>query len=440
MIELHRIDELLNVLKQLPPMSDENKEKLHKKFRLEFSYNSNHLEGNTLTYGETERLLLFDDTQGNHSLREYEEMKGSDIAYRLVNEWAQETERPLTESMIKNLNEIILVRPFWKDAITPDGQTTRRLIKVGDYKDHPNSVRLQNGEIFHYANPLDTPILMGELVEWYNKEVSKNELPHVIIAALLHYEFVRIHPFDDGNGRIARLIMNYSLIKHGLPPIVLKSHEKGEYLTALHRADTGDRSAFTTHIASQLIWSLELCIKAAKGQSIDEPGDFEKRLKQLQNRLQIGNEEVSIKRSINAIRDIYDKSICLLLLAISSRLKQVESFFGTRYDLIGTPTNIIFNLSDSNFNSRMEEYLSSGERHFFYYQVSLHDARGKDKSPSVEATLKFYFHQNNYQISSESTINLDKLYSNQLNEDDIDTISEKFALEILEQVERIFEK
>jgi Fic family protein len=87
-------------------------------------------------------LLLFDDTKGNHTLREYEEMKAHDVAWQLVEEWAKDAERPLTEQNIKNLNEVILVRPFWKEAITSDGQATRRQIKVGDYKAHPNSVRL----------------------------------------------------------------------------------------------------------------------------------------------------------------------------------------------------------------------------------------------------------------------------------------------------------
>ena len=141
------VDKLTDELKALQPLKGEYQEKLDKKFRLEFSYNSNHLEGNTLTYGETELLLIFDETKGNHPLREYEEMKAHDVAYKLIEEWAKETERPLTEQHIKNLNEVILVRPYWKEASTADGQNTRREIKVGDYKEHPNSVRLANGEI-----------------------------------------------------------------------------------------------------------------------------------------------------------------------------------------------------------------------------------------------------------------------------------------------------
>src|ERR1700753_3671010 len=191
------VDELYIALNNLRPLKTEDQNRLDKKFRLEFNYNSNHIEGNTLTYGETELLLLFDDTIGNHNMREYEETKAHDVAYHMVEELAKDNERPLTEQIIKNLNEIILVRPYWKEAITPDGQNTRRQISVGNYKEYPTSVRLQNGEIFEYASPAETPIQMQGLIEWYRDE--KNSLHPATLATMLHYKFVRIHPFDDGN-------------------------------------------------------------------------------------------------------------------------------------------------------------------------------------------------------------------------------------------------
>jgi len=157
---INKIVELTARWRNILPLKIEVQSKLDKKFRLEF--NSNHIEGNTLTYSETKFLLIFDETKGNHTFREYEEMKAHGIALKLVKEWATDNERPLTETTIKNLNDVILVKPFWKDATTPNGQKTRRLIKVGDYKEYPNSVQLSNGEIFEYATVADTPILMGE--------------------------------------------------------------------------------------------------------------------------------------------------------------------------------------------------------------------------------------------------------------------------------------
>lgn len=264
-----QIQQLSEELNSLLPMKQEYKERLDKKIRLEFNYNSNHIEGNTLTYGETILLLIHGKTTGNHELREYEEMKAHDVAYQLIKEIALEKERQLTEADIRNLNKIILVQPFWKEAITPDGQPTRKLIKIGTYKDTPNSVRLATGEIFHYASPAETPALMNELTEWYRVEEMNSATHPVVLAALLHYKFVCIHPFDDGNGRIARLLMNYVLLKNDLPPVIIKSADKKNYLFALNQADAGDTEAFIQYICTQLVWSLHLYIKTAKGESIE---------------------------------------------------------------------------------------------------------------------------------------------------------------------------
>jgi Fic family protein len=247
---LENIDGLKKKFAELQPLSFENRERLDKKFRLEWNFNSNHIEGNTLTYGETELLLIFDQTKGNHELREYEEMKGHDVALKLVYELAADKERNLSEKFIRELNEILLVRPFYKEAITPDGQPTRRLIKIGEYKSFPNSVRLANGEIFHYPTATETPALMHDLLNWYNEVSTK--LHAVEVAAQLHYKFVCIHPFDDGNGRIARLLMNYHLLKNDYLPVIIKSADKRNYLFALREADIGNTEAIILYIANEL--------------------------------------------------------------------------------------------------------------------------------------------------------------------------------------------
>jgi len=318
---LDQIDHLANQLKEMLPIKPEDKQRLDKKFRLEFNYNSNHLEGNTLTYGETELLLIFDDTKGNHTMREYEEMKAHDVAWHFVEELALDKERPLTERDIKNLNEMILVRPFWKDAETQDGQNTRRLIKVGDYKEYPNHVRLQNGEMFYYATPTDTPILMQELIEWYRAE--QGNMHPVMLAAMLHYKFVRIHPFDDGNGRVSRLLMNYVLLRNGLPPVIIKTDDKANYLRALNRADVGDYAAFVEYIAEQAVWSLQLSLKAARGESVDEAGDFSKEVKLLKQKAS-GLDETKAPKLVYKIFKEIDNS---LWKKISETLSQLDSLF-----------------------------------------------------------------------------------------------------------------
>ncbi len=326
---LEKVNALWAAYKEMQPIAPEYGHRLEKKFRLEFNYNSNHMEGNTLTYGETALLLFWGNTKGEHNMREYEEMKAHDVAYQLIQQWTIDA-RPLTESDIKNLNKIILVKPFWKDAITPDGQDTRRLISIGDYKAYPNSVRLQNGEIFEYASPIDTPIQMGELVQWYNTHadaVSGHDEAHpLFLASLLHYRFVRIHPFDDGNGRVARLLMNYVLLKNGLPPVVIKSAEKANYLRALNAADTGDMDTFVKYIGEKLIWSLELAIKAAKGENLDEPDDLDKELMLLQQQL-AEKTVLTTQATPEIVIDTFNQSIVPILQLLEEKLNTFKPYF-----------------------------------------------------------------------------------------------------------------
>ncbi len=319
---LQHIEQLKTQLNKLHPLSIENQQRLDKKFRLEWNYNSNHMEGNTLTYQETELLLIFDKAKGDHDFREFDEMKGHDVALKLLYELVDDKERTLNENFIRQLNKLLLVRPFFKEAITPDGQPTRREIKVGEYKSFPNSVRLQNGEIFHYPSPAETPILMHDLMEWYNANTDDA----IIVAADLHYKFVCIHPFDDGNGRIARLLMNYHLLKNNLPPVVIKSDDKKNYLLALREADTGNLDSLRTYIAEKLVWSLELSIKAAKGESIDELGDWDKKLDLLKKDFSANNEIIS-KLNIDSLEHLLSSIIYNFITALLNRYDKINGLF-----------------------------------------------------------------------------------------------------------------
>ncbi len=320
------IENLYRELQSLLPLTAEQQDAFDKKIRLEFHYNTNHIEGNTLTYGETQLYLIFGQVGGSHSRRDYEEMGASDVALKLVEDLANDNETPLTEAFIKHLNEIILVSPFYKEAVTADGQTVKRKIEIGQYKQYANHVRLENGEIFHYTNPENVAIEMGELLQWYREEVEKKELTAYEIAAVLHYRFVRIHPFDDGNGRISRLLMNYVLIKNGYPPVIIKSSDKPNYLLALNQADTGNIPAFVDYIATQLIWSLELKIKAAKGESLDEEDDWKKRLALFEKELS-NKKTVEISKTARILRNLISNKIVPFVYYLQEELSQYRNLF-----------------------------------------------------------------------------------------------------------------
>lgn len=234
---MDRITGLFQQWQQAQPLEEDVRNRLERQFRVDFNFNSNHIEGNTLTYGQTQLLFIFGETSGNAPLKDYEEMKAHNVGLEMMRQQAQDKHRPLTEGFIRELNRVILVQDYWKDAVTPSGSRTRMQVKVGEYKTRPNSVITTTGETFHYAAVEETPAFMSSLVRWYNAQEKAGTLSPIQLATLLHYRYIRIHPFEDGNGRIARLLVNYVLLRHDYPMIVIRTVDKQNYLRILHQCD-----------------------------------------------------------------------------------------------------------------------------------------------------------------------------------------------------------
>ena len=221
----------------IQPLSDRDRERLSRKFTVDFNFNSNHIEGNMLTYGQTELLLLFGKVVGEAEMKDLEEMKASNVGLKMMREQAGIKDMPLTQNFIRQLHKTLLREDYTVYRELPGGQQSSYVIHAGRYKTRPNSVITRYGDRFEYASPEETTALMADLVDWYNEEEKKGKLSPVELAALFHYRYLRIHPFEDGNGRIARLIVNYILARHDYPMIVVRSRGKKDYLEALHQAD-----------------------------------------------------------------------------------------------------------------------------------------------------------------------------------------------------------
>lgn len=280
---IQQIDTLRAEIESLRPIDREQEARVLQKFWLDWNYHSNAIEGNTLTYGETRAFLLHGLTAQGKPFRDYLDMKGHKDAIEYLEELVRQ-QAPLTEVAIREMHRILLVEAYEMPAITADGFPSKRKIAVGQYKTAPNSVRTSTGRMHFYASPEETASLMGDLLRWYRAE--RDKLHPLILAASFHYRFVAIHPFDDGNGRMARLLMNLIFMQSGYVPTVIKTESKPEYLAALEKADAGDLEDFTLLIGENLKRSLELYLRAARNQPIDEPYDLDKAIRKLQEQLQ----------------------------------------------------------------------------------------------------------------------------------------------------------
>ncbi len=233
---MNHLDNLYNQWIEMLPLSSDDEKRMKRKFMLDFNYNSNHIEGNTLTYGQTEVLLLLGEVIGSAKMKDLEEMKAHNICLNMIEREA-ESDVPLTETFIRQVHQVMLREDYEVYRKLPGGETTSYTVHAGRYKTRPNSVITPTGERFEYASPEETPALMADLVAWYNKEVINGVLTPIQLASLFHYRYIRIHPFEDGNGRIARLMVNFILRRHKWPMMVIRSKNKRAYLNALALAD-----------------------------------------------------------------------------------------------------------------------------------------------------------------------------------------------------------
>ena len=337
------IEELYKQWLSLQPLSNQDDERLWEKIRLDWNYNSNRIEGNTLTYKQTEQLLDQKPVKGSDP-RDIKEMKAHDFAVEKVRGLARDKEHHLTEADIRDLNLLILKEPFWKEAETPDGHHTRKRISPGKYKTQPNHVRTATGEIFKFAIPEEVPAKMQELMEWFKESIESPPASIASFLAQLHHRFILIHPFDDGNGRIVRLLLNYALIRLGYPPLVIKDKDRRTYFAALQKADRGNMDALTVYLGRTLASWLETGIKAAKGEDISEPEDIDKK-----GDLFVKEKKAEGLKEVKPLSEQTKKELCErfvmpLFETFENRFRQFVDLFNSNEILLQGPREILDHL------------------------------------------------------------------------------------------------
>lgn len=247
------------------PLPAKNSDALWQWLRMHFNYHSNRFEGNQLTYKEVKALLIDGMALGVNSMRDYEEMEGHDEAFAHVRELAAK-KHTLGEQDIKQLNLMCMVEPFNRVVRVRYGDDYLVKITPGEYKRKPNYVVTAGGKIREFLPPEKTPKAMAALVKWMNRrldadeESRRNEL--IDFLAELHQRFVNIHPFEDGNGRVVRLLLNYVLLRHDFLPLVLD--DRDAYMGAIQRADADDRAALEAVFAANIAQMLQLGVSAGE--------------------------------------------------------------------------------------------------------------------------------------------------------------------------------
>ena len=210
------VDSLKKELDNKRPIPKDTLRTLQEKINLEWTYNSNGIEGNTLTLKETQ-VVLEGITVGGKSIKEHLEAINHEHAILFLQTIVKD-DNPITEWNIKNIHTLILKGIDDKNA--------------GRYRNENVTIK---GATHIPPDYVKVPELMEKLILNYK---TWNKYHPIIEATLLHGELVKIHPFVDGNGRTSRLIMNLDLMKHGFNPVIIKKENRLQYYEALDKAHT----------------------------------------------------------------------------------------------------------------------------------------------------------------------------------------------------------
>ncbi len=237
---LERIQQKKAELDKLRPIPNYALRSIKESLSLEWTYNSNSIEGNTLTLQETKMVLEEGFTIKGKSLREHFEAINHQEAIEFVESLISDNYE-ITKTDILRIHHLVLQK-IEKDF-------------AGMYR--TSGVRI-SGANFAPPNALVMEELMAELIDWVNAA----DLQMVIKSAIFHHRFVWIHPFFDGNGRTARLTFNLLLMKEGFPPAIILKNDRKKYYDALNQANNGDYSKLLLLILQAVERSLDIYLSS----------------------------------------------------------------------------------------------------------------------------------------------------------------------------------
>lgn len=241
---LESIQNKKNELDSYRPLSSAIAKKLAEQIKIEWTYNTNAIEGNTLTLQETEIVIKNGITIGGKSLNEHLEAinhkQGIEYIEQIITE-----KKEINEEIIKELHYMILKGIDDTEA--------------GKYRNQ--NVRIVGANIIP-PQSIKVPSKMEELLNWYNENQTKISIPQ--LAAQMHYKLVCIHPFIDGNGRVSRLLMNLILMKNGYPPAIILNVDRKKYYKVLNEANLGKLEPFEDFIGRSIDRSLVLYLNSVK--------------------------------------------------------------------------------------------------------------------------------------------------------------------------------
>ena len=306
-----------NKLDSYRPLPNDLVQNLNDWFRVELTYTSNAIEGNTLTRKETALVVEKGITVGGKSLIEHLEATNHAHALDWIKKQIKLSSTTITEKNILYIHNIIL--KGINDEI------------AGYYRSVP--VRISGAAVV-LPNPRKVPQLMKEFIGWLQ---GTSDIHPVELAAEAHYRLVTIHPFVDGNGRSARLLMNMILLMKGYPAAIIRKRDRLAYINSLEKAQLGgSKDNYYKIISNAVNRSLDIYLEAMQGENRIVSSDTNLlKIGELANKVGENNSTIRhwTKEGLLEVAEITESGYQLYSTEMIERIKQIHSLKLQRYTL-----------------------------------------------------------------------------------------------------------
>lgn len=437
----NEIDSLQQKINSYGELSNDVKKKINYKFRLDWNYYSNSMEGNTLTMDETRSVMVGNLTVGGKPIKDVLEMKGHDEVIAEILKIGKGEIR-LSEARIREIH---------KGIMHEEDEAKKK--KIGGWKTTPNHVINYKGEKFEFVLPADVPERMHELLNKTNAAIDviqqkkktaspvDRDAPYPIDVALqFHLDYVLIHPFYDGNGRTARILTNLLLISFGYPPFWVKTNERNIYnqYIADIQGYGGNADLFFDFAAGLILRSQQLVLGAIEGKDIEEMDDIDKRIAMLNSRLEGIDEEIQQTKGEEVMQQVLKEVVEPLFRKVFEKVLKISPLF--------TNTNFTYFIdsggsSHDNINDLIENVeigweQKKGDVGKIELRIDLIKLKKLGiKAFDINREIKIIFEKHKYQIVLQQDEPIDSLYHQILSLKRINEVASRFASMLFDEIE-----
>lgn len=398
---ISQIDQKQKQIEAFGKFDAEVQKRINYKFRLDWNYYSNSMEGNSLTRVETRQVMMDNVTIQGKPFKDIAEMRGHDKEVLEIIKMGKGEVR-ISEARIKQMHKAIMHE-----------DDSQKINLIGKWKESNNYIINYKGEKIQFLPFTEVPEAMHSLLNKTNAAIdnwgkkSKDQIHPTLLAFQFHLEYVKIHPFYDGNGRTGRLLMNLLLISSGYPPVILKEKDREPYYKYL--ADIQGYGAnpdlFYRFMGELVVSSQQLILDALAGKDIEDEDDLDKEIEMLKH---MQNPPVKkIEKSKAVVKQVLTEVYFPLLEELNNKLSKFNKLFEEHsWTYFEEPT-------PPNYSTPVVPKFSSLEQMiaYFYYipdklGESVHDFKASywlmkyndQRDFSMEVALKIHFSEFEYRL------------------------------------------